>query len=164
MKFLHSGIRLIWISVIVILLDQLTKFLAIISLIPNKPLQILPFFNLTLTSNYGASYGFLASSKSAPLLLAGFAVVISFLILIWLLRIGKNNNWLAVALTLILGGALGNLIDRMHYGYVIDFIQLHYQEWYFAIFNVADTAITIGAIMLAIDVIFFTHKGKNPPP
>jgi signal peptidase II len=116
---------------------------------------VLPFLNLTLLHNTGAAFSFLGhSGQLGSLVFGGFAIVISVIIIIWLLRIPKNKYWLSVSLALILGGALGNLIDRIHHGYVIDFIYFYYHDWYWPAFNIADSAICIGAIMLGVEVLF----------
>lgn len=149
-----TGVHWLWVSVLIIAFDQITKFLATTMLLFNQPVEILPIFNLTLMRNTGAAWSFLAEHNWAPWLFGGFAVIISIVILMWLSKLPRNNYWLGITLALILGGAVGNLIDRVHYGFVIDFIQVHYNNWYFPAFNVADSAITVGAIMLALEMLF----------
>lgn len=158
----QSALRWCWISVLIIILDQVTKFLAVALLPFDRAVPVLPFFNLALAHNMGAAFSLLGQAGGwTAWLFGGFAVVISVLIIIWLRRINKSQRWLAVALTLILGGALGNLIDRIHYGFVIDFIQLYYKNWYWPAFNVADSAICVGAVMLAIEMLFSKSHQSN---
>ncbi|MFZ5594354.1 MAG: signal peptidase II [Pseudomonadota bacterium] len=148
----------LWLSLVVIVLDQATKFLASGMLILHEPVAVLPFFNLTLMHNTGAAFSFLHDASGwQRWFFAALALIVSVMLVLWLRRLQPHERWLATALTLVLGGALGNLIDRLMYGYVVDFIQLYYQDWYYPAFNVADSAITVGAVMLVID----TFKGKE---
>lgn len=148
----------LWLSLVVIVLDQATKFLASGMLILHEPVAVLPFFNLTLMHNTGAAFSFLHDASGwQRWFFAALALIVSVMLVLWLRRLQPHERWLATALTLVLGGALGNLVDRLMYGYVVDFIQLYYQDWYYPAFNVADSAITVGAVMLVID----TFKGKE---
>lgn len=148
----------LWLSLVVIVLDQATKFFASGMLILHEPVAVLPFFNLTLMHNTGAAFSFLHDASGwQRWFFAALALIVSVMLVLWLRRLQPHERWLAMALTLVLGGALGNLVDRLMYGYVVDFIQLYYQDWYYPAFNVADSAITVGAVMLVID----TFKGKE---
>src|SRR5437588_4398576 len=141
-KLSQSAIRWVWISILVIIVDQFTKYLATQYLPFLTAVPILPFFNLTLMHNMGAAFSLLgARGNWTAWLFGGFAAIISVLILFWMSRIPKNSYWLAVALALILGGAIGNLIDRISYSYVIDFIQFYYGKYYWPAFNIDDSAI-----------------------
>lgn len=146
-----------WLSlaIVIFISDQVTKYYALLKLSYTEPLVIAPILNLVLTHNYGASWGFLNNPDGWQ---RWFFILIAFIIggviLNWLYRLPPKDNWMAIALSLILGGALGNVWDRLYYGYVIDFIQFHWHDWYFPNFNIADTAITIGAMMLIIQMIF----------
>lgn len=146
-------------SGLVIVLDQLSKWLAETSLPPYQPLAILPSFNLTLMYNTGAAFSFLADAGGWQrwffLTLSG---LVSIALVIWLSRLKPGETRLALALALILGGAVGNLIDRVWHGHVIDFIQLYYQNWFWPAFNLADSAITVGAGLLILDSLL----GKPP--
>ena len=136
----------------VLLLDQLIKHWAETSLTLFTPIPILPSFNLTLMYNTGAAFSFLQNAGGWQ---KWFFIGLTFVICVFLVRWLQQpflKRWTAVALSLILGGALGNVWDRIQLGYVIDFIQLYYNHFYWPAFNVADTAITLGAIMLAKDV------------
>ena len=141
-------------SVLVILLDQLTKlyFQANLSLYQQVP--VIPgILSWTLAYNPGAAFSFLADHSGwQRWFFAGIAAVVSVVLVVWLKRL-RNDTWTAIALALILGGALGNLYDRLVLGHVIDFILVHWrQEWYYPAFNLADSAITVGAVMLALDM------------
>ncbi|GAC1039911.1 signal peptidase II [Pseudomonas oryzihabitans] len=141
-------------SVLVILLDQLSKAYFQNNLSLYQQVPVIPdLFSWTLAYNTGAAFSFLADHSGwQRWFFAGIALVVSVVLVVWLKRL-RNDTWTAIALALILGGALGNLYDRMVLGHVIDFILVHWrQEWRFPAFNVADSAITVGAIMLALDM------------
>ena len=150
----------LWLSVLVIVLDQATKTLAETLLVMHQPIPVLPSFNLMLTYNPGAAFSFLADSGGWQrwfFLALGAAVSIG--LIVWLHRLKPEEKRLALALALILGGAVGNLIDRAWLGQVIDFIQLYYDRWYWPAFNVADSAITLGAMLLVLDS-FWTREAS----
>lgn len=150
----------IWLSILVIVLDQATKYLAETLLIMHQPVPVLPGFNLMLTYNRGAAFSFLADAGGwQRWFFLGLGTVVSIGVVIWLTRLKPEEKWLAAALTLILGGAVGNLIDRAWLGQVIDFIQLYYDRWYWPAFNIADSAITAGATLLVLESLW----SKTPP-
>lgn len=153
LPYFNNALRWGWIAIFVLMLDQIAKYLAITILPFNQPISILPSFNLTLIHNTGAAFGVLAKNNSATLLFGIFAVILSAFITVWLFKLPKNKQWIALALVLILGGALGNLVDRIHNGFVIDFIQLYYKTWYWPVFNIADLAISIGTVMLGLEAL-----------
>jgi signal peptidase II len=129
--------------------DQLTKSLASHHLVYARPLPVMPHLNLTLLHNTGAAFSFLDDAAGwQRWFLSAIAVLVSTLILLWLRRLGRTQLWLPWALALILGGALGNLFDRVSLGYVVDFIEVYHRQWKFPAFNIADSAITVGAVML----------------
>lgn len=142
-------------SALVLLLDQLTKWLASAKLVMHQPLPVLPSFNLTLMHNTGAAFSFLADAGGWQrwffvLLALGVSVGIVW----WLRSPGSGDQpWLCAALALVLGGALGNLVDRVAHGHVVDFIQLYYGRFAWPAFNVADAAISVGAFMLVVDAL-----------
>lgn len=149
----------LWLTIVVVLLDQLSKHLATAFLEFARPVEILPVFDLTLLHNTGAAFSFLAGAGGwQRWLFALLATVVSVVLVVWLKRLKANETWLAIALALVLGGALGNLYDRVVLGYVVDFISIHYQRHYFPAFNVADSAITIGAAMLIIDTVWLSRR------
>lgn len=135
----------------VIILDQWTKHLAFVHLIPYDPMPVLPILNWTLAFNTGAAFSFLNDAGGwQKVFFTIFSLSISLVLLIWLFRLPKEKKGTACALSLILGGALGNVIDRFHYGYVIDFIDVYYKHYHWPAFNIADSAIFIGAVLLII--------------
>jgi len=150
-----------WLSVLVIVLDQATKYLAEVLLVMHQPVPVLPSFNLLLTYNTGAAFSFLAKAGGwQRWFFLALGLVVSIGLIVWLRRLKPEQKWLALALALILGGAVGNLIDRIWLGQVIDFIQLYYDRWYFPAFNVADSAISIGAVLLALDSLLGEQRAS----
>lgn len=150
-KIFTHGLAGIWISILVIIIDRYTKIWVLQHLTFQEPLRILPFFNLTLAYNTGAAFSFLHTASGwQNWFLGGLAFIISCLILVWLAKLPARSYWVMTALCLILGGAIGNAWDRILYGYVIDFLSFHLGDWHFAIFNIADSAICVGAFMLMI--------------
>lgn len=135
---------------LVALLDQLTKLWALAALAPHRPVAVLPFLSWTLVFNQGAAFSFLAGAGGwQRWLLAGAALAIAAVLLVWLARLPARGQRLEkAALALVLGGALGNLIDRLARGHVVDFVDLHWGSWHFPAFNLADSAITLGAFLL----------------
>jgi signal peptidase II len=144
-----SGLCWLWVSVIVLALDYITKFLAKKHLISYSPDPVMPGFNLFLSFNKGAAFSFLRDQPGWQVwFLGGISMAVSIAILIWLSRLSRREVWTSVALSFILGGALGNLLDRILQGQVTDFIQLYVSRFYWPSFNIADSAICIGAVML----------------
>ena len=137
-------------SLLVIALDQLTKYFALISLQPLTPHMVIPgFLNWTLAFNSGAAFSFLAGADGwQRWLFTVLAVGISLVLAFWLARTPRPDWRNAAPLGLIIGGALGNLIDRLRFGHVTDFIQVYYHDWAWPSFNIADSAICIGAVSL----------------
>jgi len=142
----------LWLSVAVIVLDQLTKTLIEHSLTLYQSIPVLPVLEITRLHNTGAAFSFLADETGwQRWLFTALAIVVSVVLVFWLRRIDRGAKALASAVALILGGALGNVIDRLRLGHVIDFVHAHWGEHYFPAFNVADSAITIGAVLLLLD-------------
>jgi signal peptidase II len=157
-----TGLRWLWISLLVLVLDQATKWWASTSLELYQPVSVLPYLNFTLLHNPGAAFSFLADAGGwQRWFFTGLAVVISGVIVMWLARLSPQQRMLGIALALVLGGAVGNVIDRLIYGYVIDFIDVYYETWHWPAFNIADSAITIGAVMFLIDVIRHPHPPES---
>ncbi|MEM9255470.1 MAG: signal peptidase II [Pseudomonadota bacterium] len=141
----------------ILVLDQYTKGLASDHLVYARPREVFPWFNLTLQHNTGAAFSFLDDAGGwQRYFFSVVASVISVVLIVWLFRMPRSQRLLALSLGLILGGAVGNLWDRLTLGYVVDFISLHYERYYFPAFNIADSAITVGAILLLIDS--FIHR------
>ena len=154
----------LWLTLLVLVIDQASKVYFDSALQMYQQVVIIPdYFSWTLAYNTGAAFSFLADSAGwQRWLFALIAVVVSAVLVGWLKRLGRDDTWLAIALALILGGALGNLYDRIAYGHVIDFILVHWQNrWYFPAFNFADSAICVGAVMLALDM-FKSKKSGEP--
>lgn len=144
-------LKWLWLSFVVLVLDQITKLAVAANMQLYQSIQVLPFFNLTYVHNTGAAFSFLSEAGGwQRWFFAVLAFVISVVIAVWLARLKRHETLLAVSLALVLGGAVGNLIDRLAYGYVIDFLDVYYRDWHWPAFNIADSAITIGvALMLA---------------
>ena len=146
-------------ALLVLAVDQVTKSLAYESLLDGPSVDILPVFSLVLVFNRGAAFGFLNDAGGwQQYLFVGLALVFSVVLLVWIWLERERNRWLAIGLSLVLGGAVGNLVDRVTNGYVIDFFLLHYGDWMFPAFNVADVSITFGAIMLILDSLPFWRR------
>ncbi|CAN7269021.1 MULTISPECIES: signal peptidase II [Pseudomonas] len=158
--------RLGWLllSVLVFVLDQGSKWV-VLDVIPfRERITVIPgWFDWIHVYNTGAAFSFLADSSGwQRWFFALIALVVSGVLVVWLKRLKADETWLAIALAMVLGGALGNLYDRVVLGHVVDFILVHWQDrWYFPAFNLADTAITLGAIMLALDM-FKSKKSGEP--
>lgn len=141
-----------WVSIIVILLDQVSKLSIDNMMQLYQSIPIMPYFNLTYLHNNGAAFSFLDSAGGwQRWLFTGLAIVMSSIITIWIIKLQKHETWMALALSLVLGGALGNLIDRIAYGYVIDFLDFYYQSWHWPAFNVADSAICVGVALMLLE-------------
>src|SRR3989338_2180811 len=152
--------RWLSLSALVIVLDQLSKAWITSHFVYGESLTIFSVFNLVLAHNTGAAFSFLHDAGGMQRwLFSGIAIVASVLI-VWLLRRHSMQTLFALALSMILGGALGNLIDRIAYGYVVDFLHFHWNEHYFPAFNIADSAITCGAFLLIWDSL--TEKKHGP--
>lgn len=139
---------------IVLILDQLTKSWAVSSLTLYHPKVILPFFNLTLAYNKGAAFSFLNTAGNwQNIFFITISLCISIGLLIWYKKLTQKDKYEGLALCLIIGGAWGNLIDRFHYGYVIDFLEFHIKTYYWPIFNIADSAVCVGAALLLLTTL-----------
>lgn len=160
-----SGAR-VWawyvLALAVIVLDHLTKWMATHMLDYAQPVVLLPVLDLTLLHNRGAAFSFLSDAGGwQRWFFAAIALGVSGWIAWWLRTLPAGKAWLAAALSLILGGAIGNLIDRVLLGHVVDFISAHWGRHYFPAFNVADSAITVGAVMMVIDTLFLDREASS---
>ena len=145
-------------ALLIIVLDQLSKQCVSASLEYGQPVAFTAFFNFTLLHNPGAAFSFLSSAGGwQRWFFTAIAAVISLVLVVWLARVA-HRRWEALALALILGGALGNLYDRVLLGYVVDFIVVHYKDYYWPAFNLADSAITLGAGVLIFDMLMGKDK------
>lgn len=141
----------LWISIVVLIIDQLSKWSVREHLTPYVPVKLLPWLNLQVAYNRGAAFSLLNSQPGwARWALGMVAIIIIGYLLIWIFQSESYKKFLLLALTLILGGAASNLVDRIWFGYVTDFIDFHINTWHFATFNLADAAISIGAVLLAL--------------
>lgn len=152
-------LRLLWISVLVVVLDQISKYSIVLAFDEFEVLTVWPVFNLTLVYNTGAAFSFLAAAGGWQ---RGFLISVSLIVttvmLVWLSRLSPHERLSGWGLALVIGGAIGNLIDRVVLGKVVDFLQWHWQGWYFPSFNLADSAITLGVILLLLDGFFFAGR------
>ena len=148
-------------SALVVGLDQWSKALAVAHLEYGRPVPLLPVFNLTLQYNTGAAFSLLSDAGGwQRWFFSAVAILASLVICIWLARLHRGEKMLAVSLSLILGGAIGNLWDRLALGHVVDFISVHYGGWYFPTFNLADSAVTVGAGLMILDAIIQARHVK----
>jgi signal peptidase II len=151
-------------SVLILVVDRVSKDFFEGSLSMYQRIQVIPdYFDWTLAYNTGAAFSFLADADGwQRWFFAAIAVVVSAVLVVWLKRLKRHETLLAVALAMVLGGALGNLCDRVVLGHVVDFILVHWQNrWYFPAFNLADSFITIGAILLALDMFKSDKSAKE---
>lgn len=149
-------------ALVVVIADQLVKRLISTSFSYGEIVSLLPVLDLTLAHNTGAAFSFLHDAGGwQRWLFTGIAVVVSTGVAVWMARVRPTQYLLLGSLTLVLGGALGNLVDRLRFGYVVDFISVHLGDHYFPAFNVADSAITIGAILLVLDMYLHPHHHSS---
>lgn len=151
--------RWLLVTIIVIAADQYTKRLITGSFELFDRLPVIPYFDLVRLHNTGAAFSFLANASGwQNWFFSGVALAVSVLILWWLHQQPAGRIVVPLGLVLVLGGAIGNLIDRLQQGYVVDFILLYYERWSFPAFNVADSAITVGVILMLIDGFFLEGR------
>ena len=150
-----SGISLLWITVLVIAADQLTKMWIERTMMLGDSVAVLPVLDIVRAHNSGAAFSFLAKAGGwQRWAFSALAVVVSLGLLYWLRTIARaTHGLLACGLALILGGAIGNVIDRIEHGFVVDFVYVHWGVHYFPAFNVADAAISIGAALVVLDAL-----------
>lgn len=176
-SFSQTGIKWLWITLLVFIVDQVTKYLAHNYIQPFETIEVMPFFNLVIRYNPGAAFSFLADAGGwQKYLLSGLAILVSIGIVVWMYKTPANNRQLSVGLAFVLAGAVGNLTDRLILGKVIDFIDWYYPAsssscfWGFFYgsdnmchwpsFNIADASILLGAVMLLLDS-YFTSKNEK---
>jgi signal peptidase II len=148
----QGSLSYVWLSVLVVALDQLCKAVINHSLQLFQSVQVLPVLDITRVYNRGAAFSFLGRASGwQRWLFSALAVIVSAGVVLWLRRVDRRARLLASGLALILGGAVGNLVDRLRLGHVVDFVAAHWGPHYFPAFNVADSAITIGACLLLLD-------------
>ena len=161
----HNKMAFAWflVSVLIVVLDLWTKDIATQSLTLYRPVELTSWLNMTLAHNYGAAFSFLSDAGGwQRWLFTGLASVVTLVLIVWLFRLSAREKLTAAALGLIIGGAVGNLVDRVNHGYVVDFIDVYYRDWHWPAFNLADSAITCGVILLLIDGLFLSGAAKPP--
>ena len=148
------------IAILTIFFDQLSKWWILnLVMVPPKTIEVTQFFNLVLVHNRGASFGIFSDAPGwASIALIVFAIIISIVLAIWMWQ--AQETFLSIALALVIGGAIGNVIDRIRYGAVVDFLDVHAGGWHWPAFNVADSAITLGVILLILDSL--RSKSEKP--
>lgn len=160
----HPQWRWLWLALLVVVLDLVSKAWVSSTFQYGERLDVLPVFQLTLLHNPGAAFSFLADHDGwQRWFFALIGVVAVAGILVWLGRLKRHETILALGLTLILGGAIGNLHDRLMMGYVVDFLAFHWEYRYFPAFNLADSAITLGAILIGWDLMFGGAHARQKP-
>jgi len=158
--FRETGLRWLWLTLLFLILDQITKHWVAGSFDYRETLSVLPFFNLTYVHNTGAAFSFLADQGGwQRWFFTAIASIASIVFIVWMAKTPKSQKLLSIAFSLMLSGALGNLIDRALFGYVIDFLDFHWAGYHFAAFNVADSMIFIGAALMILDS--FTQTSPN---
>lgn len=146
-------------SLIIVLLDQWTKWLASAKLDYGQPLELFSFFSFTLWHNTGAAFSFLSDAGGWQRgFFATVSALVSVVLVVWMYRLPREQKLLMLALALILGGAVGNLYDRVALGYVVDFIDVYYKNYHFPAFNIADSAISVGAGIMLLDMFLNRHE------
>lgn len=153
----------LWLSAFVVVADQLSKAYIVAAFDLYDRVQLLPVFGITRLHNTGAAFSFLASAGGwQRWFFVAVAVAVTALVCVWLQRMPRRGHaWLAASLALIVGGAIGNVIDRLLRGYVVDFLSVHWDRWYFPAFNFADSALTVGAVMLLIESVYDGRRRKK---
>lgn len=147
----RGAFRWLWCSLAVVIVDQMTKIAAVAWLDPGSSVELIPTLDLVLVYNTGAAFSFLSTAGGwQRWFFIGIAVVVCGFILHWMRELPRRARWYPLALSLILGGAVGNVIDRARTGAVVDFIDFHVGDWHWPAFNVADSAICVGAALLVL--------------
>ncbi len=163
----NNKMTFVWLllSVLIIIFDLWAKQVATESLTLYRPLEITSWLSMTLAHNYGAAFSFLSDAGGwQRWLFTGLAFSVTLVLLVWLVRLPTKQKLTGAALGLIIGGAVGNLIDRIVNGYVVDYIDVYYLGWHWPAFNIADSAITCGVILLLIDGLFLSSGQSLDKP
>jgi signal peptidase II len=151
--------RLLWIAAVVYVSDQLTKFAAADYLTRHGDVRLTSFLNFALVHNTGAAFGFLSAASGWQNIFFIVIASVACIVILWMTwRLAANDLVLGTGLMLVLGGAAGNLTDRLFHGYVIDFVDVYYHAWHWPAFNIADSAITVGALLLIIDAFGLSRR------
>ncbi len=153
---------LLWIgiAVLIMVLDQFTKVLILGRFQYGDSLPITSFFNLVRVHNHGAAFSFLADAGGWQRWFFTGLGVVATVLMVWMLRKHPGQRLFCAAVSFILGGAVGNVVDRLIHGYVVDFLDFYWGSWHFPAFNLADSAITLGAILLILDELLRVRRGR----
>ncbi|WP_028867313.1 signal peptidase II [Psychromonas arctica] len=158
----RSGLSCLWLTVVVLIIDQVTKYLTIQMLDLYESYEVLSFFNFTYARNYGAAFSFLGDAGGwQKYLFTAIAFVVSAYLLYSMKTTSATHRWINSAYALILSGAIGNVMDRLMFGYVVDFLDFDLGFYRWPTFNVADIAIFIGAAMIIIDALLWAEKREE---
>lgn len=159
-----SGLRWLILSAAVLVIDQITKHFAVEHLLGSTPVEVIPgFFDFSLVYNSGAAFGLLNDATGwQNTVFVIIAILVSVFLIVSMYRLNQGETQAAIAFALIFGGAAGNVIDRLRQGYVVDFIHWFYQDWHWPTFNIADAAISVGAVLLLLDVLGVRVFGPRP--
>ena len=156
-------LKFLWVSLAVIIADQATKWIANTQLDYHQPVAVIPYLEWYLSYNPGAAFSFLAGAGGwQRWFFTVLAIAVTGFLLAWLFKTRREERLVPLALVIVMGGAIGNVIDRVRLGYVVDFIDVHFGGWHYPAFNVADSAITCGVILLLIDALL-VGRGKIEP-
>ena len=149
-----TALTWLWLSAFIVVIDQTTKYWVVTHLFYQQSVYWLPFLNITRVYNSGAAFAFLSTAGGWQIyFFATVALLIAIVFMVWLKRTPRGLIWRSLGLALIIGGALGNFIDRIYLNYVVDFIDFHIGNWHFATFNVADSAVSVGAFCLMVSIL-----------
>ena len=160
--FSNTGLRWLWLAIVMLILDQLTKQSVVALMDYRESINVLPFFNLTYVHNPGAAFSFLADQGGwQRWFFTAIAGVVSIFLVVWMAKTPKQDKLIAISFALILSGAVGNLIDRMMFGYVIDFLDFYVGNKHWPAFNVADSAIFVGAGLMILDAFRDSKSGAK---
>lgn len=161
-KYSSTALTTLWLALVVIVLDQVTKYLAVSNLTFAEPVAVMSNLNWTLAYNYGAAFSFLADMGGwQRWFFAGLATVVSVVLIVWLAKLPNKLNTESWGINLVLGGAIGNVIDRFLEGRVTDFIDFYIGTWHYATFNIADIAISVGAGLLVLSELVLKPRAEK---
>ncbi len=150
------------IAAVIVIADQITKYVASAELKMYEAIAVMPMFNFTLMHNEGAAFSFLSDAGGwQRWFFTAISLIVSIVLVFWIRSLKPEEKFQALAFSFILGGAIGNLIDRVRLGYVVDFIDIYYNAYHWPAFNIADSAITVGVVILIVDTIFPNLFKKN---
>lgn len=157
-----TALKTVWLAILVVVFDQLTKMWAVDTLVFGEPVAVMPNLNWTLAYNYGAAFSFLADMGGwQRWFFAGLATAVSVVLIVWLAKLPNKLNTESWGINLVLGGAIGNVIDRFLEGRVTDFIDFYIGTWHYATFNIADIAISVGAGLLILSELVLKPRQQK---